>query len=51
MGAFDYVWDLSQSARISELEEKVEKLEEQNKILYEWVQYFRAKEKENDTKS
>jgi hypothetical protein len=44
MGAFDFTWNAIQSGQIRELEE-------QNQILYEWVQYFRAKEKENDTKS
>ena len=51
MGAFDFTWNAIQSGQIRELEERIEKLEKQNEILYEWVQYFRAKEKENDTKS
>ena len=52
MGAFDFTWNAIQSGQIRELEERIEKLEEQNQILYEWVQYFRKKEeeKENDTK-
>ena len=50
MGALDFVWNAAQSGQIADLEERIEKLEEQNKILYEWVQYFRKKE-ENDTKS
>jgi uncharacterized protein (UPF0335 family) len=50
MGAFDFTWNAIQSGQIRELEERIEKLEEQNQILYEWVQYFRQKEKENDTK-
>lgn len=41
MGAFDLMWNAAQESRISELEERIEKLEEQNKILYEWVQYFK----------
>ncbi len=41
MGAFNFIWDLHQSDQIDKLEERIEKLEEQNQILYEWVQYFR----------
>jgi uncharacterized protein (UPF0335 family) len=48
MGAFDFTWNAIQSGQIRELEERIEKLEEQNQILYEWVQYFRAKEKESE---
>jgi hypothetical protein len=51
MGAFDFMWNAAQSGQISELEERIEKLEEQTQILYEWVQYFRKKEEANDTKS
>ena len=51
MGAYDLILHASQSARIGELEDRVEKLEKQNEILYEWIQYFRTKEAENDTKS
>lgn len=51
MGALDFVWNAAQSGQIADLEERIEKLEEQNKILYEWVQYFRKKEEANDTKS
>ena len=47
MGVYDLILHASQSERISELEERIEKLEEQNKILYEWVQYFRSKETQN----
>jgi len=43
MGAWDFVWNAHQSSQIDELEERIEKLEEQNKILYEWVQYFKQK--------
>ena len=41
MGALDFWWNAAQSRQIDELEERIEKLEEQNQILYEWVQYFR----------
>ena len=41
MGLYDFWWNASQSSQIHNLEERVEKLEEQNKILYEWVQYFK----------
>lgn len=51
MGVYDLILHASQSERIGEIEERIKKLEEQNEILYEWVQYFKAKEKENDTKS
>ena len=51
MGALDFMWNAHQSGQIDELEERIKKLEEQNQILYEWVQYFRKKEEENDTKS
>jgi hypothetical protein len=39
-----------QSGQIHDLEERIEKLEEQNKILYEWVQYFKTqiKKESND---
>ena len=51
MGLYNYLINACQSGQISDLEERVEKLEEQNQILYEWVQYFRKKEEENDSKS
>jgi len=41
MGALDFWWNAHQSGQIDELEERIEKLEEQNKILYEWVEYFK----------
>ncbi len=41
MGAFDFIWNVHQSDQIDELEERIKKLEEQNQILYEWVQYFK----------
>lgn len=51
MGALDFVWNAHQAGQIEELEERITKLEEQNQILYEWVQYFRKKEEANDSKS
>ena len=51
MGALDFVWNMHQSGQLDELEERIKKLEEQNEILYEWVQYFRKKEEANDSKS
>lgn len=50
MSAHDFFWNTLQESQLHELEERVSKLEEQNRILYEWVQYFRKKE-ENDSKS
>ncbi len=41
MGALDFIWNVHQSDQIDELEERIKKLEEQNQILYEWVQYFK----------
>lgn len=41
MGAYDFMMNAIQSGQIRELVERVEKLEEQNQILYEWVQYFK----------
>lgn len=41
MGAFDFWWNAHQSVQLDELEERIKKLEEQNQILYEWVQYFK----------
>lgn len=41
MSAWNWMFDLDQQSRIYELEERVEKLEEQNQILYEWVQHFK----------
>jgi hypothetical protein len=50
MGALDFWWNATQSSQISDLEERIEKLEEQNQILYEWVQYFKHKfEHEQDS--
>ena len=43
MGLYDYWWNTVQTGQIQELEERIEKLEEQNKILYEWIQYFKQK--------
>ena len=53
MGAYDFMWNAAQAGQIADLQERVEKLEKQNEILYEWVQYFKQKlkEKEDDTKS
>jgi len=52
MGWFDYWQNAVQSGQISDLEERVEKLEEQNQILYEWVQYFKQQLKvPNDSQS
>ena len=48
MGAYDLILHASQSEQIGELEERIEKLEEQNKILYEWVQYFKLKLEEKN---
>lgn len=49
MGAFDFWWNTIQAGEIRELEERIKKLEEQNQILYDWVQYFRQKlEAKND---
>lgn len=41
MGALDFVWNAAQESKISELEERIEQLEEQNEILYDWVLYFK----------
>lgn len=48
MGAYDLILHAAQSEQIRDLEERIVKLEEQTQILYEWVQYFRSKEKENE---
>jgi uncharacterized protein (UPF0335 family) len=49
MGAYDFMWNSIQSGQIQDLVERIEKLEEQNKILYEWVQYFKTQiKKESD---
>ena len=50
MGAYDFMWNSIQAGQIRDLEERIEKLEEQNQILYEWVQYFKQqlKVKDND---
>jgi len=41
MGLYDFLWNSVQADQIDKLEERVKKLEEQNQILYEWVQYFK----------
>lgn len=43
MSAYDFS---IQAGQICELEERVEKLEEQNKILHDWIQYFKDQLKE-----
>lgn len=48
MGGFDFTWNAIQSGQIRELEERIEKLEEQNQILYEWVQYFKQQLEKKD---
>jgi hypothetical protein len=40
MGAYDFMWNSVQSGQIHELEERTKKLEEQVKILKEWVDYL-----------
>jgi hypothetical protein len=41
MSAYEFILDMSQEERIIKLTKRVEQLEEQNQILYEWVQYFK----------
>lgn len=41
MSMFDFWWNSVQAGQIAELEERIEKLEKQNQILYEWVQHFK----------
>ncbi len=50
MGVWNFIVDAHQSGQIDDLEKRIEKLEEQNQILYEWVQYFKQhlKDKENE---
>jgi nitrogen fixation-related uncharacterized protein len=45
MGLYDFWWNSVQSGQISDLEERIEKLEEQNEILYVWVQYIKQQMK------
>lgn len=40
MGAFDYVWNVSQSGQIQDLQDKVEELEKKTKMLKEWIDYL-----------
>lgn len=46
MSAFNFIWDLSQSGQIAELNEKVEELEKKVEILKEWVDYLEKELKE-----
>ena len=50
MSVLEFMVDMSQEERIIALTKRVEQLEEQNRILYEWVQYFKQhiKEDKND---
>jgi hypothetical protein len=41
MSAFDFMWNAAQESKISELKDRIQKLEEQNEILYQWIQYFK----------
>jgi hypothetical protein len=41
MSAFDFIWNAAQESKIIELEDRIQTLEEQNKVLYEWIQYFK----------
>jgi uncharacterized protein YbaA (DUF1428 family) len=41
MGLYDFWWNTVQEGKIQELEDRIKALEEQNKILYDWVQYFK----------
>lgn len=41
MSAFDFMWNAAQESKISELEDRIQQLEKQNQILYEWVTYFK----------
>jgi len=40
MSLFEFVWDADQESQISDLKKRVEELERQNKLLYEWVLFF-----------
>ena len=40
MSLLDYAWNADQESRLNELEKKVETLQKQNDLLYEWVMYF-----------
>lgn len=41
MGLYDFWWNTVQEGKLQELEDRIKALEEQNKILYDWVQYFK----------
>jgi len=51
MSAYDFMWNSIQEEQIYDLEKRIEKLEEQNRILYEWVQYFKQQLKEPNNDS
>lgn len=52
MGLYDYWVNTVQSGQIAKLESRIRELEEKVEILHEWVEYFRAKEQEqNDTRT
>ena len=41
MGLYDFWWNTVQEGKLQDLEDRIKVLEEQNKILYDWVQYFK----------
>lgn len=52
MNFFDFMWDSSQDSKIAELEKRIETLEQENKILWQWVNYFKTiEENRNDSTS
>ena len=42
MGLYDFWWNQVQSGQISDLEDRIIKLEEKVEILKEWVDYLEA---------
>jgi hypothetical protein len=48
MGLYDFWVNTVQSGQIDNLEKRIEQLEEQNQILYEWVEYFKHRLKITD---
>ena len=42
MSLFNWMWDFGQDSKISDQEEKLEKLQKRVEVLEDWIRYYEA---------